>query len=493
MVYLYDDLKTGEEVEIRLVTLEETNEVTGELICRLDTQAVDYNLQWTPSTRHPQPGCSTALPVLESNADNLSLTFWVDSNCINQRNNEEKKVQVVLMGDIYRQALQVLVWLGPASDSSDLAFEVCHRLWRQGSGVHNVSRKKSGLSTIGKTTTWGTDLEPFTHMLFDENGKFDNRGIHKFVREMDAVQNMLMRPWWAKALYQVRQAVMYSRNDPSRLLFHLASQCRWSKATNPRDKIYGLLGLISGGNESSLVKVDYSQSVEDCFCTAVLDIIKSSGSLEVLQLCRRPPRLKSPSRDGSPKLPLWVSDLRLDTSDFQSATNSSMLDTIGLQSCPGIKEVVAEHPRVKTQLFRASKGSREHGPRSDGNGVLTVSGLMFDTISGVGEMLTGLEAQEDTRLIAQFDYIGSASGFVKLPNASETLAHAFSATLYRGLLGEDSEKTLADHDVEWKRIMGKVESLDQIIPAKWFSQRSKFRRVMACLIWSCPTFPELRE
>lgn len=83
-----------------------------------------------------------------------------------------------------------------------------------------------------------------------------------------------------------------------------------------------------------------------------------------------------------------------------------MLDTIGLQSCPGIKEVVDEHPRVKTQLFRASKGSREHDPRSDGNGVLTVSGLMFDTISGVGEMLTGHEAQEDTRLIAQFDYIG---------------------------------------------------------------------------------------
>ncbi|KAI4596187.1 hypothetical protein KJ359_005694 [Pestalotiopsis sp. 9143b] len=216
MVYLYDNLKTGEEVEIRLVSLEGINEITGELICRLDTvrlsDALEYRALsycWGDASKqstiicngHRLPATPNLVAALrcllsKGKANNLSLTFWVDSICINQRNNEEKRVQVVLMGDIYRQALQVLVWLGPASDSSDLAFEVFHRLWRQESGVHNISRKKSSLSTIGKTTTWGTDLEPFTHMLFDENGKFDNRGIHKFVREMDAVQEMLMRPWW---------------------------------------------------------------------------------------------------------------------------------------------------------------------------------------------------------------------------------------------------------------------------------------------------------
>lgn len=46
MVYLYDDLKTGERVEIRLVTLEGTNEVTGELICRLDTVRLSGALEY---------------------------------------------------------------------------------------------------------------------------------------------------------------------------------------------------------------------------------------------------------------------------------------------------------------------------------------------------------------------------------------------------------------------------------------------------------------
>src|SRR5947209_5178170 len=46
-----------------------------------------------------------------------ALLLWVDSICIDQRNLEEKSAQVALIGDIFRTAKQVLVWLGRWDDA----------------------------------------------------------------------------------------------------------------------------------------------------------------------------------------------------------------------------------------------------------------------------------------------------------------------------------------------------------------------------------------
>ncbi|KAI6912364.1 hypothetical protein D0867_06313 [Hortaea werneckii] len=43
-------------------------------------------------------------------------TVWADAICIDQSNTAEKNHQVGMMGDVYRQAEQVLVWLGPDPD-----------------------------------------------------------------------------------------------------------------------------------------------------------------------------------------------------------------------------------------------------------------------------------------------------------------------------------------------------------------------------------------
>ena len=54
--------------------------------------------------------------------------MWVDAICINQNDDEEKCVQVSLMGDIYAGATRTVVWLGEKSVDSDVAMDFIHSL-----------------------------------------------------------------------------------------------------------------------------------------------------------------------------------------------------------------------------------------------------------------------------------------------------------------------------------------------------------------------------
>lgn len=54
--------------------------------------------------------------------------IWVDAVCINQGDREEKTTQIPLMGDIYGQAAQTVIWLGEAEGDSDLAMETLDNL-----------------------------------------------------------------------------------------------------------------------------------------------------------------------------------------------------------------------------------------------------------------------------------------------------------------------------------------------------------------------------
>ncbi|KAF3484329.1 uncharacterized protein GIQ15_03653 [Arthroderma uncinatum] len=65
------------------------------------------------------PNLATALPFLRlSDRDRL---VWIDAVCIDQSNLQERGVQVQLMAEIFRQAAQVVCWVGLESANSKLA------------------------------------------------------------------------------------------------------------------------------------------------------------------------------------------------------------------------------------------------------------------------------------------------------------------------------------------------------------------------------------
>ena len=67
-----------------------------------------------------------ALKQLRHVDDDRSL--WVDQICIDQTNSEEKSQQIRLMSSIYRQAKQVVIWLGPADPETSLAFSLIENI-----------------------------------------------------------------------------------------------------------------------------------------------------------------------------------------------------------------------------------------------------------------------------------------------------------------------------------------------------------------------------
>lgn len=65
---------------------------------------------------------NTALRYLRREEEDVVM--WVDALCINQEDHQEKAGQLALMQDIYRNADNVNVWLGPEADDSDLIMGV---------------------------------------------------------------------------------------------------------------------------------------------------------------------------------------------------------------------------------------------------------------------------------------------------------------------------------------------------------------------------------
>jgi Heterokaryon incompatibility protein (HET) len=105
-----------------------------------------------------------ALRQLRNESDDVVL--WADQLCINQNDPAEKASQIQIMGSIYKNAVQVISWVGIAADDSDLVLTTLHRIER-----HYFSPEKSGiLSSIIQ------DLEKSTShdQIWDKSRILDN-------------------------------------------------------------------------------------------------------------------------------------------------------------------------------------------------------------------------------------------------------------------------------------------------------------------------------
>lgn len=68
--------------------------------------------------------------------------FWIDSICINQNDTSERESQIRLMGQIYRQATQTLVWLGEQTGETDRALDFLAGLAERRQKLRQAANKR---------------------------------------------------------------------------------------------------------------------------------------------------------------------------------------------------------------------------------------------------------------------------------------------------------------------------------------------------------------
>ncbi|KAI6903423.1 hypothetical protein KC334_g7185 [Hortaea werneckii] len=327
---------------------------------------------------------------------------WADAICIDQGNVQERNREVARMRDVYRASANIMIWLGEASDESDLAFDfICGVAHAWGRGLREaqtylrstvprkgvqlfraltrlISRSYWGRTWIiqevacgnadtlvlcgRKSTVWSdflltySSFRPYRHT----QPSYLSRIFQDVLQEADArVRDSYrehVRYWeWEKCdqLQSMQEQMASQACCNTTLLLH---RVRRVECALPQDKVYGILGLLEKDIRSNIV-VDYTlpfTSVYRMFARAYaetpdgLKILLESGQEEDLEL-------------ENAGMPSWVPDLRYEQRHYRGN----------------------DEPE-----YNAHSGTQSHLKWSEDSKVLYAEGIIFDTIDGVSGRLS---------------------------------------------------------------------------------------------------------
>ena len=230
------------------------------------------------------------------------LQIWVDAVCINQCDIPERNQQVAMMGDIYRNARQVCIWLGEPQKLMVMHFlaavnDLLHfrvdRQDRRWHGVRSTSKRRAIRDADAATSpswcnrAWVRQeyvLAPSVYFLV---------GSLSLKRTSDAIDAV---PALGVTLEQMDRLQSYPD-----MVTAIVNPWIVRQAKDPRDLVYSLRGIIRP-EEAQLIQPDYSLPCEVVFAQATYAHIKAKGSFRILErfLAARP--------SSAPSLPSWVVD-----------------------------------------------------------------------------------------------------------------------------------------------------------------------------------------
>jgi len=319
-------------------------------------------------------------------------TLWVDQLCINQQDEEEKRKQVLLMGDIYKQCVRCLIWFGEipsepragftiADAEAALSFirdladvTVCRMsavpdLLADGPNGDAVRRAFGAMFMYGNVwwsriwTVQEATLPPSARIgwgplaiswdtLRRAAGNLSGsaeawRCMHRSVQEAIAKHDHLIDHF----MYPVRGLEISRRRETP---LNVLQRWRYRDATEPQDKLYALMGLFSTAIPG--VRCSYSTPPAELFRAVTLGLIELEGGLRPLIGLR-----------GEPHVTLGLPSWSLDLVHYDYGTGRRPW-----------KWWTHSH-RYKT--FAASG---KHAPDFDGG---LARGVFVDTVAAVGDVL----------------------------------------------------------------------------------------------------------
>ena len=193
-IHLKVPLATPQHIRLLKVTVDKAGASTYDLISAPLAKAPRFDAlsyAWLQRQGELAVGESTVVACPENCVDFLDCYhpgrgthfLWIDSICINQADEAEKSGQVQMMGDIYRRARRVIIWLGLWSLRDLAAGTARYSLVRRlHSSVHKKERvdnwvhERARLTYLGRSgELWFADIE-LPYALGKLCGHFSLRG-----------------------------------------------------------------------------------------------------------------------------------------------------------------------------------------------------------------------------------------------------------------------------------------------------------------------------
>lgn len=126
-------------------------------------------------------------------------TLWADAVCINQADTTEKAAQVRMMDQIYSNARQVLVWLGPSVEGVDDLLKMLPEAWvlvKEAEEELEAQQTTMTATTTTPTTTSGDVVQKTAGQVYrKQNGQAQRRMIGF---DWEPLFSIILRPWFSR-------------------------------------------------------------------------------------------------------------------------------------------------------------------------------------------------------------------------------------------------------------------------------------------------------
>ena len=265
-----------------------------------------------------------------------SVLVWADALCIDQKNTDERSQQVQLMPQIYSNAAFVAIWLGPEENDSSKAVKLLEKLslptdhsvtgadvseiladaaangdllatvslfgrpyWKRLWVTQEVFNAKRIAVHCGDTFLPWQAYKTASHYFRRHHGELDFKAKGPDKRRPDhftCVQTLIHEG--PACIPTLKPQTIKGQNA----LLEVLRMSRSQLSSDPRDKLYGILGVLPSHIRDGL-RVDYDLSTKDVYTEIVEFLIQTTDSLDVI--CES---MHFPPNNRSPNLPSFVPD-----------------------------------------------------------------------------------------------------------------------------------------------------------------------------------------
>lgn len=361
------------ENDIRLLTILPSTETNAPIACELRQhaviQAVDYealSYVWgDPNDLVPITCNGVSIQITRKLQNALwrlrdattSKTIWADALCMNQADTEEKNIHVPLMGRVYSRATNTVVYIGEVSrEDADRAKDAMTKVGDFYDSLHVPSSAPADKSVSMATITIGllirklrecdpldldwNDIKKFFEATWFERiwcvqeitlARSSGDSSYMMYGPVQIPYPTIIKTTWCFAIASfVKPEFCQELIPPSIIstfiefpnieadenyLLELLYNFRDHLATDPRDKIYGLLGILQQrfAFDASALGVGYAKSVTEVYTDAAREILRMGQNLSLLDHVAYP--LNHAIENASPSwVPRW--DYAADVNSF---------------------------------------------------------------------------------------------------------------------------------------------------------------------------------